>query len=256
MNVGGGHYIIPADQYEMKIYMNNPLTSLPTDPLLRHGKLHAIISRHEENYGIISLTRSAFRILRKKATREDYEIFFYANLVKEYEINKERLQHKAGEPWTRPKQEVEFSILTTDGKITDDVYNGIQRDIKEVGYTMLAEPVPEGGADGYMKTLGLPEIWGHLNFKVAESQNLTLNGVVLDDLVEMAKAGKVFQHGEWVNNILEGRLGFTVRLFREKQDGEEFFRVGYYDLKGKRSVKVVLPQQLLDAIRGESKKVC
>lgn len=230
--------------------MINPLESLPADPRLRHQRLAAIITRiNEQGLGYWDLTRSLWRIIRKTATNEDYEIVYYGSLLKERELNQARILGPSVKPWKKAKENIRLVGVTPEGERTDIADGNIKRDIDEVGYTLLAQPEQEGSTDGFMATVGLPEIWDHLNFMVEGPQNLDLSAIVLDDLVEMVKVGKVFRHGEWVNNILEGRFGFTVRLTREKLGTMEYFRVGYFDSKGERSVKVQLPRELIDAMR-------
>ena len=228
--------------------MPNPINSLPTDPFLRHQKLNEIIHRHEEDFGIMAYMRASWRIFRNKATPADFEIFYFKSLEKERAINQARILGLNGKTGNTPKKMVAASDRFPDGPLPDKK-DMIQRDIEEVGYTLLAQSVPDGSPDGYMRTWGLPENWGHPNLMITERHNLNLNAIVLDDLVEMVKAGKKLKHGEWINNILEGKLGFTVRLFREKIQQEEIFRVSYFDSKGKQSVKVSLPQPMLDALR-------
>ena len=226
------------------------LAILPANPMERHRKLNEILSKIEaKNPGLCDLTRSLWRIIRKIATNEDYEIVYYGSLLKERELNQARILGPSVKPWKKAKENIRLVGVTPEGERTDIADGNIKRDIDEVGYTLLAQPEQEGSADGFMATVGLPEIWGHHNLAIEEPQNLDLSAIVLDDLVEMVKVGKVFRHGEWVNNILEGRFGFTVRLTREKLGTMEYFRVGYFDSKGERSVKVQLPRELIDAMR-------
>lgn len=231
--------------------MKDLLAELPENIIERHKKLNAILSRIEEqDIGYFGRLQSRLKILCNAAKQEDHENLQYDRLAEEYDNDRAKLNGQNSLAGKKSHVMIKLlGIMTPDGKYSDKIDEVHIKNLQEKGYTLYVSRVPAGSTDGVMVTRGLPEIWNHLDLMVLEPQNLTLNEIVLEDLIDRIKAGQVFEDDDLIDDILEGRFGFTVKLFREKCQDMEYFRVGYFDSKGEKSVKLVVPQEFLDAIQ-------
>ena len=141
--------------------------------------------------------------------------------------------------WPKSYEWKNVGLPLTNGQIDKGSFD----DFAKTGYTLFAKRIPEVGLDGFMNTWGLPEAYGHPNFMATHSQNLDLHHIVLDELAQRVRQGKKFADGDWIEDILEGKAGFTIKLVLKS----DFLHVVYYDMKGENPVKVELPKELLDS---------
>ena len=231
--------------------MKDVLAELPENIIERHKKLNTILNRIEEqNIGYLDRLESRLKILVGAATQEDHENLQYYRLVEEYNNNRARLN--VPNPLAGKKSRVMvklLGIMTPDGKYSDEIDKVHTQNLQDKGYTLYVSRIPAGSTEGVMITRGLPEIWNHLDLMVLEPQNLSLHEIVLEDLIDRIKAGRVFEDGDLIEDVLEGRFGFTVKLFRKKCQDMECFQVSYFDSKGEKTVKLAAPQEFLDAIQ-------